>query len=161
MADFGMGYSVLVESLAHDERGYYAPVNSKYRELVTRLVRKVRVNIGKFDEVFTAWADDSEFLFFAYGSTARSTYALVRNLRRGGVKAGLFRPKVLWPLNEGKLRECARRAKVVFVVENNSGLMASEVSRILRDREVVSVPVISLDVPSPDEILEFVGEWLR
>ena len=41
--------------------------------------------------------DDAEVLIFAYGSTSRSARYAVNELRKEGVKVGLFRPLTLWP----------------------------------------------------------------
>ena len=160
MADFGDGYHVLVESLTHDERGYYRPVNDVQKKLVWRLVSKIRRNLRLITESSTYFVDDADYLIVAYGSTARSAYALVKDLRSKGIKFGLFRPKSLWPLDEECLRKAALRSKKVFVVENNVGVYANEVSRVLKDKEVIPVPVINIEIPTPDEIWEVIREWM-
>jgi len=160
MACFGEGYRVMVESLTHDERGYYVPATEVQERMVCRLVDKVRRNAHLIFDYDTYLTDDAEYLFYAYGSTARSVYALVKELRKEGVKAGLYRPKALWPFDDKSLKEVSARAKRVFVVENNIGLMYKEVSRALKGKEVIPISVIDLDVPSPDSIREVVSEWL-
>jgi len=160
MACFGDGYKVMVESLTHDERGYYSPTTEVQERMIRRLVEKVRRNSHLIIDYETYFTSSAEYMFFAYGSTARSVYALVRELRREGIRAGLYRPKTLWPFDEGGLKKVASEAKRVFVVENNVGLMYKEVARVLRDKEVISVGIIDLDVPSPDRIKEVISEWL-
>ena len=160
MACFGDGYKVMVESLTHDERGYYSPTTEVQERMIRRLVEKVRRNSHLIIDYETYFTSSAEYMFFAYGSTARSVYALVRELRREGIRAGLYRPKTLWPFDEGGLKKVASKAKRVFVVENNVGLMYKEVARVLRDKEVISVGIIDLDVPSPDRIKEVISEWL-
>lgn len=160
MANFGEGYSVLVESLTHDERGYYDPSNEGQKRLLLRLVEKVRRNSGIIVDSESYLLDGAKYLLFSYGSTARSAYAAVKDLRREGVPVGLFRPKALWPLDEASLVRAARGVEKVFVVENNVGLMVKEVARVLRDREVVPLPIIDLDIPRPEDIVEGVREWL-
>ncbi len=160
MACFGEGYRVMVESLTHDERGYYVPTTEVQEKMIRRLVDKVRRNAYMIFDYETYLVHDAEYLFYAYGSTARSVYALVRELRKEGIKAGLYRPKALWPFDEESLRKVAEPVKKVFVVENNIGLMYKEVARALRNKEVIPVNVIDLDVPSPDRIREVISEWL-
>ncbi len=160
MACFGEGYRVMVESLTHDERGYYVPTTEVQEKMIRRLVDKVRRNAYLIFDYETYLVHDAEYLFYAYGSTARSVYALVRELRKEGIKAGLYRPKALWPFDEESLRKVAEPVKKVFVVENNIGLMYKEVARALRNKEVIPVNVIDLDVPSPDRIREVISEWL-
>ncbi|MCD6084506.1 MAG: 2-oxoacid:acceptor oxidoreductase subunit alpha [Desulfurococcales archaeon] len=160
MACFGDGYKVMVESLTHDERGYYSPTTEVQERMIRRLVEKVRRNSRLIIDYETYFTSSAEYIFFAYGSTARSVYALVKELRREGIRAGLYRPKALWPFDEGGLKKIASEAKRVFVVENNVGLMYKEVAQVLRDKEVISVGIIDLDVPSPDRIKEVISEWL-
>ena len=160
MACFGEGYRVMVESLTHDERGYYVPTTEVQEKMVRRLVNKVRRNAHLIFDYETYLVNDAEYLFYAYGSTARSVYALIKELRREGIKAGLYRPKALWPFDDESLRKVAEPVKRVFVVENNVGLMFKEVARALRNKEVISVNVIDLDIPSPDRIREVVNGWL-
>lgn len=159
MASFGEGYNVMVESLTHDERGYYAPTNEAHRRLIWRLVEKVRKNWRLIHDTKTYFMEGAEVAIYAYGSTARAAYAAVKELRRDGVKVGLVRPTALWPFIDEDLRNAVGGAKTVFVVENNIGLMYKEVARALRDKEVVSVPIIDLDLPTPDQIIEVVKEW--
>ena len=160
MKVFGEGYGSKVESLIHDERGWYIPNNETYRRLVWRLVRKVEDEAESLRDSITYLTSDAEYLIYAYGSVARPAYAAVKELRRQGIKIGLFRPRTLWPFDTGGLREASRRVRKVFVVENNEGKMFREVQRCLRDKEVISLPLIDLEVPPPEDIVESVKEWL-
>jgi len=161
MANFGEGYKVLVESLAHDERGYYRQSSDVYRKLIWRLVNKVKRHIDKIYDYETYYLNnETEYLIISYGSTARSALAAVRDLRRKGVKVGMFRPKTLWPTKEEVIKEVTKNVKKVFVVENNTGKMVAEFERYIKKAEVVSIPILSLDIPTPEEILEVVSSWL-
>jgi 2-oxoglutarate ferredoxin oxidoreductase subunit alpha len=160
MACFGEGYRVLVESLTHDERGYYKTTNEVQRKLVWRLVNKVRKNKYLVVDSASYFVDDAEYVLVAYGSTARSAYALVKELRSKGVKIGLFRPKSLWPIDDDALIKACSKAKKVFVVENNVGVYVNEVCRFLKNKDVISISVIDLDIPSPEDILNVMREWL-
>ncbi len=160
MACFGEGYRVMVESLTHDERGYYSPTTEVQERMIRRLVEKVKYNAHLILDYDTYLINDAEYLFYAYGSTARSVYALVKELRKEGIRAGLYRPRALWPFGDEDLRKVAKNAKKVFVVENNVGLIYREVARVLRNKDVIPVGIIDLDVPSPDRIREVINEWL-
>ncbi|NLI54316.1 MAG: 3-methyl-2-oxobutanoate dehydrogenase subunit VorB [Clostridiales bacterium] len=74
-------------------------------------------------------SEDAEILFVAYGTTARIAHAAVLQLRRQGVKAGLFRPISLWPFPEAALRSLAQAAavKAVVTVEMSMGQMIDDV----------------------------------
>jgi len=159
MAPFGKGYKVLVESLIHDEKGYYAPNNEKYRELVTRLNVKIIRNLDWLFEYEGFFLEDAETVFVAYGSVARTVFALTKQLRNGGIKAGFFRPKTLWPLHEKVMRETIKGRKII-VVENNLGKLAMDVQRIMCDRDVYQAPVLNLESPTLKEVKEAVMQWL-
>lgn len=159
MVFLGEGHGILVESLTHDERGYYKPETSVHAQLVRRLIEKVKVNEHIIINSSSYYVDDVEIMFISFGSTARSVYGLVRNLRKRGIKAGLFRPKSLWPLDKENLIKACKKAKKVFVIENNAGQLVYEVERILKRNNIISIPLISLETPSPEEIWEVVREW--
>jgi 2-oxoglutarate ferredoxin oxidoreductase subunit alpha len=130
------------------------------RKLVWRLVNKVRKNKYLVVDSASYFVDDAEYVLVAYGSTARSAYALVKELRSKGVKIGLFRPKSLWPIDDDALIKACSKAKKVFVVENNVGVYVNEVCRFLKNKDVISISVIDLDIPSPEDILNVMREWL-
>jgi 2-oxoglutarate ferredoxin oxidoreductase subunit alpha len=159
MAPFGKGYKVLVESLVHDEKGYYAPNNEKYKQLVTRLNAKITRNIDWLFEYEGFFLDDADIVLVAYGSVARTVFALAKQLRSSGLRTGLFRPKTLWPLHEKVLRERLKGRKII-VVENNIGKLALDVERILCDKEVYKAPVLNLESPTLKEVKEAVMQWL-
>lgn len=160
MACFGEGYRILVESLTHDERGYYKATNDVQRKLVWRLINKVRKNKYLLLDSASYFTEDADYVIVAYGSTARSAYALVKDLRSRGIKVGLYRPKLLWPVDEEGLIKATHTAKKVFVAENNAGVYVNEVARVLRHREVIPVPVIDIEIPTPDDIFEVMMQWM-
>lgn len=159
MPVIGKGYKTIVESLIHDEKGYYAPRDQDYKTLVKRLIMKIMKRIDYIYEHDLRHHEDAEILLVSYGSTSRSTYNAVVELRKKGVKAGLLRLKTLWPLDEDKIRNSTRAEKII-VVENNMGKIHMDIERIFKDRDVYSLPVLSLDLPTPREILEVVESWL-
>ncbi|NIQ98463.1 MAG: 2-oxoacid:acceptor oxidoreductase subunit alpha, partial [Desulfuromonadales bacterium] len=56
-----------------------------------------------------------EFIVLAYGSTSRSARYAVNEMRKNGIKAGLFRPITLWPFPEKRVAELADQAKAIIV----------------------------------------------
>ncbi|MEM4528850.1 MAG: 2-oxoacid:acceptor oxidoreductase subunit alpha [Desulfurococcaceae archaeon] len=159
MAVFGEGYRVLVESLLHDERGYYSPSNDAYRALIKRLYLKITKRIDYIFEYDVYNINDSDILLLSYGSTARMTYLVMNHLRRKGHSVGMVRLKTLWPLHEEKLRTMCS-GKRVIVVENNMGKIYMDIDRICRDSDVYPAPVLSLELPTTKDILEAVEPWL-
>jgi 2-oxoglutarate ferredoxin oxidoreductase subunit alpha len=159
MPIFGRGFKAIVESLVHDEYGFYAPTNKAYRSLVGRLVLKIMKNIDYIFEYEGYYLEDSSVLLVSYGSTARTAYVATRELRKRGVKAGFLRLKTLWPLDSEKLPSLSKARKII-VVENNIGKIYMDIDRIFKDREVYPASVLSLELPTVSEVLEVVEQWL-
>ncbi|MEM0380859.1 MAG: 2-oxoacid:acceptor oxidoreductase subunit alpha [Desulfurococcaceae archaeon] len=160
MAVFGEGYSVIVESLTHDEKGIYSQDTMVQRRMINRIVRKILDHIDYIFEYDTYYLDDAEYVFISFGSSARSTLAIVRDLRKEGYRTGMIKLKTLWPLFDDEIKKLCRNAYKIFVVENNIGKLVMDIQRIIRDREVISIAIIDLDLPKPDEIKNMVIKWL-
>ncbi len=158
MAFYGEGYAVLAESLSHDERGYYSTRQEVYESLVKRLVEKIERSRDRIISSKTYYTSDSNILLVAFGTLARSALALVRILRKSGVKIGMWRPQSIWPLDERGLVEAAEDAEKIVVMEMNLGQLYLEVSRILgeKGKKVELVPVVSPQLPSPEELLSYI-----
>lgn len=75
----------------------------------------------------TYMADDAEILLVGYGIVSRVLRSTVEQLRKYGVKAGLFRPITLWPFPSQALAHAARRCRLVQVVELSTGQMIEDV----------------------------------
>ncbi|HYO43789.1 MAG TPA: transketolase C-terminal domain-containing protein, partial [Candidatus Limnocylindrales bacterium] len=95
-----------------------------------------------------------EVVLVAYGTAARVARTAVERAREQGLRAGLFRPITLWPFPADGLREVARGARAVLVVEMSSGQMVEDV-RLTLDG---SVPVLlharmGGSIPTPDEVV--------
>lgn len=71
--------------------------------------------------------DDAEFAFVAYGICARICKSAARLLRKQGIRAGVFRPKTLFPFPNKALRELAGRTARLITVELSSGHMHDDV----------------------------------
>ncbi|MDA8192768.1 MAG: 2-oxoacid:acceptor oxidoreductase subunit alpha [Thermaerobacter sp.] len=128
LPNFGEGYHFHVTGLMHDERGYPTTDPETVRRLMARLDGKV--------EPVPGWVpperyrlDDADWVFVAYGITARVAREAVDRLRESGVAAGLYRPRVLWPVAPGQLSEQLGRARTVVVAEMNQGQWADVVAR--------------------------------
>src|SRR5512140_2513101 len=69
----------------------------------------------------TYMVEDAEILLVGYGIVSRVLRSTVEQLRKFGVKAGLFRPITLWPFPTQALAHAARRCRFVQVVEMSTG----------------------------------------
>ena len=74
-------------------------------------------------------ADDAEVLVVAYGICSRIAHGAVEAARAEGIKAGLFRPKTLWPFPKDALNAILDRgaAKRLVCAEMSNGQMRDDV----------------------------------
>ena len=84
----------------------------------------VEKNEIRYEEIETSGA---EILIIAYGICARIALTAVRELRKEGIKAGLFRPVSLFPFPGARIKELASSVQSIEVVELSAGMMADDV----------------------------------
>ncbi len=128
MATFGRdGYRFHVTGLAHNETGFPTNDAREIDRLNRRLDRKIALHRDPIVEVVRHDLDDAEIAVFAYGSVSRAAHQAVREARGTGIRAGLLRPRTLWPFPDREVRELAGRVRAIVVPEMNLGQMAHEV----------------------------------
>jgi pyruvate/2-oxoacid:ferredoxin oxidoreductase alpha subunit len=122
-------------------------------------IRKMMVKYAQAQETETRhelyMADDAEVLVVGYGIVSRVLRSTVEQMRKQGLKAGLFRPITLWPFPSKALVEAAKRCRMVMVVEMSWGQMVEDVRLALEGR----VPVefygrFGGNVPLAEEVAE-------
>jgi 2-oxoglutarate ferredoxin oxidoreductase subunit alpha len=97
-------------------------------------------------------AENVDLLVVGFGSGGRIAYTAVEAARARGWNVGLFRPQSLYPFPERRLRELARTARALLVVEMNAGQMLEDVKLCVPDRPVAFYGRMGGVVPMPDEI---------
>jgi len=98
-------------------------------------------------------AEDAEVLVVGYGIVSRVLRSAVEQVRKFGLRAGLFRPITLWPFPSKALAEAAARCHSVLVVELSTGMMVEDVRLALDGRVPVEFYGRSGgNVPAPEEI---------
>jgi pyruvate/2-oxoacid:ferredoxin oxidoreductase alpha subunit len=105
----------------------------------------------------TYMVEDAEVLLVGYGIVSRVLRSTVEQLRKFGVKAGLFRPITLWPFPSQALAHASRRCRFVQVVEMSTGQMVEDVKLAING----AVPVelysrVGASVPQVDEVRDHV-----
>ena len=98
--------------------------------------------------------EDCDILVCAFGATARVVKSAVNAARAEGIKAGLFRPKTLWPFPVKEINEAAKSAKKLLSVEMSMGQMIEDVKLAIN----CSKPVEFFGrtggvIPTPAEVL--------
>ena len=71
--------------------------------------------------------EDAEYLLVAYGTSSRICRTAVRDLRKEGIKVGMFRPISLWPFPTPELQKAAKGIKQILTVEMSTGQMVEDV----------------------------------
>ncbi len=85
----------------------------------------IRENEVDYEEYLT---NDADIILVAYGISSRVSRSAVDMVRAEGIKAGLFRPKTLFPFPEERLREIARKDCQFLSVEMSNGQMREDVT---------------------------------
>jgi len=106
--------------------------------------------------------DDAEIILVGYGIISRILKTVVEKCRKRGIKAGLVRPKVLWPFPTGVFERLAKTASQFLVVEMSCGQMVEDVKLSVDGKK----PVFFFGrtggtVPSDFEILNEVDKLVR
>ncbi|MCF0230127.1 MAG: 3-methyl-2-oxobutanoate dehydrogenase subunit VorB [Parasporobacterium sp.] len=99
--------------------------------------------------------EGAEVVFVAYGSTARVTIEAMEILAEKGIKAGLIRPKTLWPFPEKAFDLVGDDVKKLISVELSMGQMIQDVRLSIKGRhEVELINRVGGMLLSPAEIAE-------
>ncbi|MBI2817879.1 MAG: 2-oxoacid:acceptor oxidoreductase subunit alpha [Acidobacteria bacterium] len=155
MVRAGDGYGIHVTGLTHDERGYPSTSAETQRQLVDRLMNKIRQHTDEIVRYEENAVEDADVVVIAYGITARVAMHAVQMARERGVAAGLLRPIVVWPFPEKRIRELAARTRAFVVPEINYGQIVNEVERVVAGRAPVQlIPGAGGAVHHPEDILE-------
>ena len=113
--------------------------------------KKMQDEEVRYEEYMT---EDAEYVFVAFGSSARICKKAVEIARKEGIKAGLLRPITLFPYPTLKIKELATKVKGFLSVEMNAGQMVEDVKLAVEG----AVPVeyygrMGGIVPTPDEVV--------
>lgn len=159
LAAFGSDYRFHVTGLNKAADGFPTTKANLVDDEQRRQIRKVdaaQPDIELNEEYMT---EDAEVVIFAYGSTSRSARYAVNELRKEGIKAGLFRPITLWPFPEKRIAELADQVKAIVVPELNLGQMILEVERVAKGTcAITGVNRVDGEPINPGQIMDQVKE---
>lgn len=145
----------------HGNKRKHNIINSLYLK-PEQLEQNVIERYERYDRIKAAEADaemycteDADITVVAYGATARVVKSAVNMAREQGIKAGLVRPKTLWPFPVKQLNDAAKTASQFLVVEMSMGQMIDDVKLAIN----CSKPVNFLGrtggmIPTPADVLE-------
>jgi len=92
-----------------------------------RLQAKYRLVESRESMWETLELEDADVLLVGFGLSARICRSAVSAARKAGVRAGLFRPIMLWPFPAAPLADAAAGKRMILVVEMNAGQMLQDV----------------------------------
>ena len=78
--------------------------------------------------------EDADVILIAHGISSRIAKSAVKLARKNGVKAGLLRPKTLWPFPSKIINSIAKSSLNFLVVELNHGQMIEDVKLAVNGR---------------------------
>ncbi len=118
-------------------------IQAKYRELEENEVRYELIQ-----------CDDAEYLFVAYGTSARICQKAIELGRQKGLKIGLLRPITLYPYPSKAIAELSGHMKGILSVEMSAGQMIEDIRLAVG----CSIPVHHFGrlggiIPTPSEVL--------
>jgi 2-oxoglutarate ferredoxin oxidoreductase subunit alpha len=152
---FGEGHRFHVTGLVHDQTGFPTNSTPEIQRHLNRLTTKIDRHKDDIIEVEEYMLDDAEVGVIAIGSVARASKLAIRMAREKGIKAGLLRPKVIWPFPEAQVEKLGKQCDKLVVAEMNLGQMAHEVEWATGRRgDVLRVNRIDGEPIHPQQILD-------
>lgn len=137
----------------HIINSLYLQPDQLQRSVMDRFERYEQIKANETDaELYLT--EDCDILLCAFGATARVVKSAVNEARAQGIKAGLFRPRTLWPFPVKELNEAAKNAKKLLSVEMSMGQMIDDIKLAIN----CSKPVEFFGrtggvIPTPTEVL--------
>ncbi len=113
--------------------------------------RKIEETEVRFE---TFQTDDAEYLYVAYGSSARIAQKSVQMARAKGIKVGLLRPITLFPFPKEIVARLATQVKGILTVEMSAGQMVEDVRLAVAGKvRVEHHGRMGGMIPSPEEVV--------
>ena len=129
LVDIGAGYRIHSTGLTHDQRGYPGMTAAAQKEMMDRLIYKIRNNVNDIIEYQEIEITDAEVVIVTYGISARPALKAMEMARAKGIKCGMLKLITIWPFAEDKIRELAGNIAGFVVPEINYGQIFLEVER--------------------------------
>lgn len=152
---FFSGYKYHLTGLTHGYSGFPTEDEKLSGELINRLFNKISSKQNKIEKYEEYKLDDAEILIISYGSASLSAKEAINELRKNGVKVGLFRPLTIWPSPEKKLKELGERFNKILTIELNLGQYVKEIERIMK-KDIRFYGKANGRAISPNEIIKAV-----
>ena len=152
------GYRYHFTGLHHDADGFPTEEKETCRKLIDRLFRKVDEHRDEIELNEEYMLDDADILLIGYGSASLAIKEAINELRKEGIKVGMFRPITLWPSPEERLYELGQKFDKVLSVELNQGQYLEEIQRAMGRKDIEKLTKTNGRPFSPADIIEKVKE---
>ncbi len=135
-----------------------APVMEKHNQDLQAKYEKMRKEEVRYEAIE---CDDADYIYVAYGSSARICQKSVKMARAKGLKVGLFRPITLFPFPTNEIAELAKSVKGFLTVELSAGQMVEDVRLAVNGKKDVEFyGRMGGMVPTPDELIDALEQKL-
>ncbi|MBA1437473.1 MAG: 2-oxoglutarate synthase subunit alpha [Epsilonproteobacteria bacterium] len=161
------GYRYHITGLHHGAEGFPTEDAQQCEYNIERLVGKINAvaaqndgldDLPDYEEVDM---EDAEVCIVAYGSIALGAYEAVKKLRSEGIKAGLFRPIMLWPSPAKRIAEIGEKfGDKIMVTELNMGQYSDEIERIIKRNDFTRLLKANGRPIAPAEMVAKVKEMM-
>jgi len=161
------GYRYHITGLHHGPTGFPTEDAEMCEFNIERLTGKINTvhlendgldDLPDYEEVML---DDAEVCIIAYGSIALGAFEAVHKLRAEGIKAGLFRPIMLWPSPINRLEEIGEQFKdKIMVTELNMGQYSKEIERVIKRNDFTQLLKANGRPIAPAEMVAKVKEMM-
>lgn len=153
MSDFGGVHRYNVTGLFHDMWGFPSEKPQVVHDLLRHLVDKIESHVNEVTRYHEYFVEDAEILLISYGSSARSALHVVADRRKHGERIGLLELQTLWPFPSDLVKDKAKNARYVVVVEMNMGQVLQSVresverpERVFLSNRVDGVMITPVDI---------------
>jgi 2-oxoglutarate ferredoxin oxidoreductase subunit alpha len=144
-------------SSTHGADGYITTDPGVISGFQERLKNKLESAVDSFSFHESFIDENADTLLITYGVTGRAAKVAVEEKRKEGRPLSLLILKTLWPVPENLIREKAKNAKKIVVLEMNMGQYIHEIERILPDKKVRFFGQMDGRLITPRRIAEAIG----
>ena len=114
--------------------------------------RAIEENEVRYEEYMT---EDADYIFVAYGTSARICKKSIQELRKEGIKIGLIRPITLYPFPTKIIAKFANKVKSFMSIEMSAGQMVEDVRLAVNGKvDVNFYGRMGGVIPTPEEIVD-------
>ena len=114
--------------------------------------KAIEENEVRYEEYMT---EDADYIFVAYGTSARICKKSIQELRKEGIKVGLIRPITLYPFPTKPIAKFADKVKSFMSIEMSAGQMVEDVRLAVNGKvDVNFYGRMGGVIPTPEEIVD-------